>query len=110
MADGDAEMEADADGAAVAEGLGVGDGSGATGTRQYERFVTSIFNASFASSAFALLLKHPIWSPVGAVKQYALAAGEGPADGEAEELGDAEGLVEALGEPSPLGPTWTPVR
>ena len=73
------------------------------------RFVTSIFNASFASSAFARLLKHPIWSPVDAVKQYALAAGEGPADGEAEELGDAEGLVEALGEPA-LGPTWMPVR
>jgi hypothetical protein len=68
-ADGEAEAEGDeeADGSGVAEGLG--EGSGGTGTTQNVRFVTSIFNASFASSAFARFSKHPIRSPVGAVKQ-----------------------------------------
>ena len=55
----------DALGDADADGDGVGDGSGGAGTMQYERSVTSISSASFASSAFARVSKHPIRSPVG---------------------------------------------
>lgn len=70
-ADAEAEPDAEAEGDAVVEGLadGVGDGSAGAGSTQKVRFATSIRRASFASCAFPRLLKHPIRSPDGAVRQ-----------------------------------------
>ena len=110
--DGEGDAEADADGDALgdadAEGDGVGEGSGGAGRMQYERSVTVTSSASFASSAFARVSKHRIRSPVACVRQYALAAGEGPAEGDAVALG--LGVADVLGVGSGFGPTWTPAR